>query len=382
MDTYKRVPLRLESHKRIYYNQLFLQKYIKRIEKFLEETPSMNTLEFATDALEYKELKSNNNIEGITDDIEEIEKTIRKAKIIPWNKKDRIINLHRGYRYILSHKNINKESLKELYAILSKGLLDEYSMNNMGDYYRNKPVYILWDGRLDMRPIKGIKEEEIDNYMNKLLDFINSYETNTSMDDFIKSQIIHFYFVYIHPYFDVNGRTARTLAMWYLLKEEAYPYIIFNRAISLNKSKYTYKLNDVRKRGDITLFLRYILKEVLKEFEKEKIISNIKENSDEELTKSESEILEYLLTLKGELTILDLASKYNAYNMYKTPEEIASSYIYPLIEKGVLINNGTANHRLTKDMPNIKLAISSDLLDINRDEIKSINIQKYISKQL
>ena len=382
METYKRVPLRLHSHKRIYYNQLFLQKYIKRIENFLEETPNMNTLEFASDALEYKELKANNNIEGITDDIEEIEKAIRNEKNIPWNKKERIINLHRGYRYILTHKNINKESLRELYAILSEGLLDEYSINNMGQYYRNKPVYILWDGRLDMQPIKGINEKEIDDYMNNLLNFINTYEANTSMDNFIKSQIMHFYFVYIHPYFDVNGRTARTTAMWHLLNEEAYPYIIFNRAISLNKRKYTYKLNDVRRRGDITLFLRYMLKEVLKEFEKEKIISNIKENSNQEITRPEAQIIEYLLTLKGELTILDLATKYNAYNMYKEPEEIASSYIYPQIEKGILINNGSTKHRLTKDMPNIKLAISSDLLDIDKNKIKSINLQKYLSKQL
>ena len=50
---------------------------------------------------------------------------------------------------------------------------------------------------------------------------------------------MHFYFVYIHPYFDVNGRTSRTLAMWYLLNEEAYPYIIFNRAINNNASNYS-----------------------------------------------------------------------------------------------------------------------------------------------
>ena len=381
MDTYKRVPLRLESHKRIYYNQIFLQKYIRRIDNFLEESPNMNTLEFAIEALEYKELKANNNIEGIADDIEEIERIIRNEKNIPWNNKERIINLHRGYRYILSHDNINKESLRELYAILSKGLLDEYALNNMGQYYRNKPVYILWDGRLDILPIKGIDEGKVESYMDKLLDFTNNYEANTDIDNFIKSQIMHFYFVYIHPYFDVNGRTSRTLAMWHLLNEKAYPYIIFNRAISFNKRKYTYKLNDVRRRGDITLFLRYMLKEVLKEFEKEKIISTIKENSDEEITRSEAEIIEYLLTLKGELTLLDLARKYNAYNIYKNPSEIATSYIYPLIEKGILINNGPTKHRLTKDMPNIKLAISRDLLDIDQDKIKSINIQRIISKK-
>ena len=361
MDTYKRLPLRLESHKRIYYNQLFLQKYIKRIESFLEDTPSMNSIEFAREALEYRELKANNNIEGITDNIEEIECVIRNRENISWNKKERIINLHRGYRYILSHDCINKTSLRELYAILSRGLLDDYSLSNMGDCYRTKPVYILKDSRLDFELIKGASEEKIDDYMNNLFDFINSYEANTDIDNFIKSQIIHFYIVYIHPYFDVNGRTARTVAMWHLLNEEAYPFIIFNRAISYNKSKYNRKLNETRRRGDITFFLRYILKEVLKEFEKEKILELIVHNSLEEITNEERQILEYLLMLGCESDIISLASKYNIYNMYKAPEVIAESYIFPLINKGVLVGNGV-DYKLTRDTPNIRVAINSSLM--------------------
>ena len=76
METYKRVPLRLQTHKRIYYNQIFLQKYVKRIQKFLEETPNMNNIEYVKEAIRKKELKANNNIEGITDDLEEIAKAI------------------------------------------------------------------------------------------------------------------------------------------------------------------------------------------------------------------------------------------------------------------------------------------------------------------
>ena len=78
--------------------------------------------------------------------------------------------------------------------------------------------------------------------MNELFDFINKYSFNSSKTlEFIKSQIIHFQFVNIHLYYDINGRTARTTAMWYLLNKQIYPYIIFNRAISLNKNEY-YKL--------------------------------------------------------------------------------------------------------------------------------------------
>ena len=373
MDTFKRVPLRLETHKRIYYNQILLQKYIKRIENLLEETPSMNTLEFARSSLEYKELKANNSIEGITDDIEEIERVIRNEKDIPWENKERIINLHRGYRYILSHDNINKDSLKELYAILSEGLLSEQSLKDMGDYYRNGPVYILMGGP-GLNFIKGMSFDKVNYHMDKLFEFIDNYEAETEMDNFIKSQIMHFYFVYIHPYFDVNGRTARTVSMWHLINTKSYPYIIFNRAISLNKMKYTHKLNEVRRRGDITL--------LLKEFEKEIIINNIKENADEEITGAESQILEYLLSLKEELSIFDLSIKYNAYNVYKSPEYLAQNYIYPLIEKGILVNNGLTGFELAKDTPDMDLAINSDLLDIEKEKIKSINLQKYISKQL
>lgn len=381
MDTFKRVPLRLETHKRIYYNQILLQKYIKRIENLLEETPSMNTLEFARSSLEYKELKANNSIEGITDDIEEIERVIRNEKDIPWENKERIINLHRGYRYILSHDNINKDSLKELYAILSEGLLSEQSLKDMGDYYRNGPVYILMGGP-GLNFIKGMPFDKVNYHMDKLFEFIDNYEAETEMDNFIKSQIMHFYFIYIHPYFDVNGRTARTVSMWHLINTKSYPYIIFNRAISLNKMKYTHKLNEVRRRGDITLFLRYMLKEVLKEFEKEIIINNIKEKADGEITGAESQILEYLLSLKEELSIFDLSIKYNAYNVYKSPEYLAQNYIYPLIEKGILVNNGLTGFELAKDTPDMDLAINSDLLDIEKEKIKSINLQKYISKQL
>lgn len=380
MQTYKRVPLRMESHKRIYYNQLFLQKYIRRIEEFLKESPYMNTIEFAKEALEYKELKANNNIEGITDDFDEIENTIRNENNIPWNKKERIINLYRGYNYILNNKDINKDSLKELYGILSNDLLNELAIDNMGDYYRKRPVYIVKDSMLDI--IKTINENEVEIYMDKLFNFIDNYEANTDIENFIKSQIIHFYIIYIHPYFDVNGRTARTVSMWYLLNNEAYPYVIFNRAISHSKSKYNGRLNHTRKRGDITLFLKYMLKEVLKEFEKEKIINNIKENADEIITMQEMQLLDYLLTLNGGITIRELCYKYNAYNIYKTPEVLANNYIFPLINKGVLINLGQTDLKIDKDMPNIRLAINENLIGIDTKKIKSLKINKYISKQL
>ena len=109
----------------------------------------------------------------------------------------------------------------------------------MGDYYRNGPVYILKGICLTNDCFMGMDKDKIEYFMNQFFEFINSKDMEDSeIDIFIKSQVMHFYFVYIHPYFDVNGRTSRTVSMWYLLNNKNYPYVIFNRAISFAKSEY------------------------------------------------------------------------------------------------------------------------------------------------
>lgn len=374
MDTYVRIPLRLEKGKRIYYNQRYLQKYKNSLLKFLDGEDYMRSLEFAKKAMETHEIKVNNNIEGFLDDIDIIEKTIMEDDNILSMRKDRIINLHKGYNFILNNHKIDKNSLKELYAILSKSLLDEYSVNHMGEFYRNGPVFIYTSSRLDTIPYKGMKEEKIEKSMDILFDYINNEEDKTEFDSFLKSQIIHFYFVYIHPYFDVNGRTARTTAMWHLLNKESYPYIIFNRAISYNKIKYTNAIINSRKHGDITLFLKYILKQVQFQLEKERTILDIKENV--ELTNAEEQIIEYLLLLKSGLTILDLSNRYNAFNVYKSPEDFTYEFIFPLMAKNVILNCGKTTHNINEKLPNLFIALNKDFIK-NSNKNNYLNIKKY-----
>lgn len=126
----------------------------------------------------------------------------------------------------------------------------------MGDFYRKGPVYIFYSRNIDAEPDTGIKAEDIEKYMNEYFDYVNSKEKfSCNTEYFIKSQIMHFQLVYIHPYYDINGRTSRTTSMWYLLNNNIYPYIIFNRGISLNKSLYYKIIRDVKKYRNVTFFL-------------------------------------------------------------------------------------------------------------------------------
>ena len=209
-------------------------------------------------------------------------------------KRREIINLYNGYKYIFTNNIMDKEHLLELYKILSDGLLSSSDMARMGEYYREDKVYILRKGRIDMELSEGIDYSLIDKYMDIYFDYVNDNSDKTMTDEFIKSQIMHFYFVYIHPYFDVNGRSSRTMAMWYLLNNKAYPYIIFNRAISNNSSTYDETITDTRNNANISFFIRYMMINVKRELEKELIIQEIRDNTSVKMTMMDYQALNYI----------------------------------------------------------------------------------------
>lgn len=356
------------------YNNSYLELYKSELYNLLDGLDFMKTMLFARRMMMSQEIKSNNMIEGINDDLSIIDEVIKNRD----KDSKRIINLYHGYQYIITHQDINKYSLRELYSLLSDGLLNEYSINNMGDFYRERPVYILKGDRLDLEPYEGAKYEDIEYYMNKLFEYINKCDTNDEIDDFIKSQIIHFYFVYVHPYFDVNGRCSRTLSMWYLLNKKCYPYIIFNRAIAFNQRGYEENIIKSRNTGDMTLFLKYMLISVEKELEKEYLINNINSNSKFHLFKEDLQILEYFLNLNGNLTVKDLVTAYNFYNPKKNIKEVFISKIMPLIEKEVFNVTGYSKKNIYDNQPNMFIKLNDELVSGDEKKVKNLHLDRYI----
>lgn len=369
-----------DRNKKLHYNNEFLNNHKKDLDNFLDNNTEYNNIDFAKKVMMTQELKANNNIEGIIDNLESIEKVVNnKNNKKNLNERRRIINLYNGYKYILQNKNINKDNLRKLYSILSKDLLNEHDKANMGYYYRKKPVYIIRKNRLDLEPYQGLPAEELDFYMNCFFDYTNTNITNRNeIEEFIKSQIMHYYFVYIHPYFDVNGRTSRTVSMWYLLNNKTYPYIIFNRAISFAKTEYEESIVKCRNRADVTLFLKYMLIQVLKELEKEYIINNIKLNSGLNLKAEEEQILEYFININGNLTAKDLTKFYNYHNFKETPKKIYTEKILPLIDNEILKIDGYTKSYIYNKNPNIWLKLNKKYIDIDKNKLKYLKLDKYI----
>ena len=74
--------------------------------------------------------------------------------------------------------------------------------------------------------------------MNELCEFSNS--NDKFIHPIIKGIIIHFLIGYIHPFNDGNGRTARSLFYWYLLKNDywLFEYMAISRVINGSKGQY------------------------------------------------------------------------------------------------------------------------------------------------
>ncbi len=341
--------------------------------EFLKDERHLCTKAFAETVMFSQELKANNQIEGYGDDVEIIKKVITHTQDIhDKDKRQRILNLYHGYNYILKNKDINKDTLKKLYHILSEDLLKPSDLARMGEHYRNAPVYILKRGRLDLEPDQGVLADEIEDYMTDYFKFLNSEMVGDITDEYIKSQILHYYFVYIHPYFDVNGRTSRTLSMWYLINKKSYPYIIFNRGISFKDSEYTKVIEDVKTFHDLSYFIDYMLTTVKVELEKEYVMQIEANLASDKLTGTDYQTLLYFLTMKGCKTVLDFVNMYNRFNDKKKVKEVYETMIVPLLDKKILDIERTAKKYMFQDNRNIVLKLR------NKDEISSDKVKRLV----
>lgn len=371
----KSLELPIYEKRNLVINPGYYEDIKNELEEFLEGEEELQSKGFVNRILFNQEIKANNAIEGINDDLLLIQEVIRNNMMINDEKKRKeIINLYNGYKYILTNSDIDKEHLRELYGILSDGLLCIEDIDRMGEYYRTAPVYILKKGRLDMELEQGIDYSLIDRYMDIYFKYVNEIDEGTITDSFIKSQVMHFYFVYIHPYFDVNGRTSRTLAMWYLLNNEAYPYIIFNRAINNNASNYDEAIMDTKNIANISFFIKYMMINVKKELEKELIIRDIRNNTNYDMSAMDYQALNYIITMRGEKNVLTFSSLYRRDNGYKKVYDIYLQVIRPLIDKGILEVVRTTNKEMFMGYRNEVFRINPLKYDRDNPKIRRLNI--------
>ena len=355
----------------------------EEIEDFLISVPSLKKVKFKQEIP--KEIQSNNKIEGIDDDIDEINRIIKRRPVnslIDYEDDSvarRIVNLFGAYNFILEKKEINKETLRELYNQISNGLIKPIDLASMGEYYRKDAVCITNKPYFDEKN-EGIKYYLLDDYMNRLFDYINNSKAIDYTDYFVISQIIHFYFVYVHPYFDCNGRTSRIVSLWYLLNNKANAFLNFNRSIPFSKGQYCHAIESSRRTCNMTHFVKYMLKIEKAQLEKEYLISSIEKGLKQRLTDEEYLVLEYYLSNNQEQTLLSLTQLFNRVNNRSFKPIQVEQRINEFKEKGILLEVGNSSRFLRDGRFNPKYRINRDLIDIDETKIKRLQLSNYVNK--
>ena len=103
-----------------------------------------------------------------------------------------------------------------------------------------------------------------------LCEFANSDNSENFIHPIIKGIIIHFVLAYIHPFVDGNGRTARSLFYWYMIKKGYWltEYLSISRIIYTNKKAYEKAYQYTENDGnDLSYFIQYHLEVMKKAFE-------------------------------------------------------------------------------------------------------------------
>ncbi len=137
-------------------------------------------------------------IEGARTTVEQVKQSI----LDPKTKDDRmVVNGIVGGKYAYG-RPITSENIRRLWDRIVDGVCENEDAK--GDKYRNGMVYIGSDDRTIHAPAQP---EQLPELMDKWF----AYCQGDSIPLLIRSFVAHFYFVYLHPFCDGNGRTARIL---------------------------------------------------------------------------------------------------------------------------------------------------------------------------
>jgi len=262
-----------------------------------------------------------------------------KNKETPTNKSEQMIsNNHEALVFVLENidKPITEDIVLAIYRIVTKDTLD---IEDQVQKYRDDAVFIFDPNKA--KPIyEGPDYRKAQLLMDSLFDFINR---DDGLHPISKSAIIHFYFVYVHPFFDGNGRTARCIAYMYLLQNgyDAFKFFSLSSLVKEERNKYYQAIKDVEdNESDITYFIIFysnmifqsvgnIIKGLKKELGKTLILLGIKKNGIVLANRQERAINAFLKRDK-EITIAEYAKKYKV--VYQT----ARMDLLQLEEIGVL----------------------------------------------
>ncbi|WP_059050229.1 Fic family protein [Paenibacillus senegalimassiliensis] len=224
--------------------------------------PSVAQRQFIHECL-IDELYNTNQLEGVTSTREEIARSTREVLL---NKKtnQRFDSMIKSYFHLLDEDvrlPSTPKDIRQIYDDITNGEIEAHELPD-GTIFRAEATYLLKKSGSGKIIHEGVTpESEIINLTQHWLKFMND---NHIVPHLIKVAIGHFYFGYIHPFYDGNGRTSRFISSMYLAKELGnISTLSLSRGCNIYKHKYLEAFeiaNSIRSRGEMNHFIECFLK--------------------------------------------------------------------------------------------------------------------------
>ncbi|HEL1961203.1 TPA: Fic family protein [Streptococcus suis] len=285
----KREQRRLADKHQLFY--VLLPNHVMDIEKIYKNSQLLSNFDLSSVQMQklfylqiIDEIQSTNDMEGVKSTRKEIKEAYNSL-----DKNKRFSGIVSMYHSILKNEFEKIDSLSKFRNIYDQLFLDEMSEDEKpdGELFRKKVIYV-GDGNSYVHQGNS-SEFSINEDLTKLIIFMN----NPEVPLIIKSIITHYFFEYVHPFYDGNGRMGRFLMSSYLSRKlDFLTGLSLSESVLQNKSKYEEGFSITshpKNRGDLTPFVGTMLE----------IILNAQENMKTKLGKLKSQLDRVWILIDG-----------------------------------------------------------------------------------
>lgn len=156
----------------------------------------------------------------------------------------------------LRENELTPELVFELQSRIAEGTLDK--PDALGRFRRADEDIRVVDGRDDTELHTPPPAEQLSERMRAMCDFANGKTPDYFVHPVIRAIILHFWLAYDHPFVDGNGRTARALFYWAMLRQKyaLFEFISISQVLRRAPIQYSRAFLHTETDGnDVTYFI-------------------------------------------------------------------------------------------------------------------------------
>ena len=274
-------------------------------------------------------LRRNNRIRSIHSSLaieanslsfDQVKDIIDGKKVIgPQDEIQEVKNAYEAYKLI---KEVNQYSIKDLKKV--HGVMTYLTVDESGEFRKgNEGVFDEKGNCIHVCP----PPEQVDELMKQLFKWME--DNNGIVHPLILSSVFHYEFVFIHPFKDGNGRTARLwqnviLSNW----EKLFEYVPIESQIKKYQEEYYLAIANCDHNGNSTEFIEFMLKMI------DETLEDLMDSTSVQANHVSSYVNKLLDVMESgaAMTTSELMEKLNM----KSRISFRDNYLNPALENGLI----------------------------------------------